>query len=79
MADTSIFNVPMEQSLELMPPICTDGMYAKRKSLDHVIYEINGISLSMKLIDRQGSNPGGIVYCGILEPTDLLAFGVPES
>ena len=79
MADTSILDVPVEQSLELVSSIGSDSMDAKGKLLDHVIYEIYGVLLSMALVDPQGSHPSSIVDGGVLETTDLLAFGVLES
>ena len=78
-ADAFVFDMPMEQSLELMAPICANGMDAKRKLIDHVIYEINGVVLSMTSVDLQSPDPGGIIYGSVLETTDLPVLGVLES
>ena len=61
-----------------MTPIGTDGMDSKRELLDHVVYEVGGVLLSMTGVDLQGSNPGSIVDGSILESTNLLSLGVLE-
>ena len=69
----------MKQSLELVTSIGTDGVDAKGELLDHVVYEVYGVLLSIAFVDLQGSNPGGIVNGGVLETPDLLPFGALES
>ena len=51
-----------------------DCVETEGESLNHIIYEINGIGLGMMLIDFQGSNKGSVVLGGVLEAPRLLAF-----
>ena len=45
MPDSLVLDVPVELCLELMAPVRTDRVDAKRDLLDHVIEERNGVLL----------------------------------
>jgi hypothetical protein len=62
-----------------MTLICTDGVDAKRELDYNVINEIYDILLGVTIVDLRSAYPGRVVYGSVLEPTDLRAFGVPES
>ena len=67
-----------EQLVELLL-VGPDRVNPERELLDHAVYEIDGVLLSMTSIDPQSPNPGSIVNGSISESTDLLAFAVLES
>ncbi len=45
MSDTLVFNVPVELRLELMAPVCANGMDPEGELLDKVINEVTCIRL----------------------------------
>lgn len=79
MTNPSILDVPVEQSLELVASIGSDGMDAKGELLDHLIYEIYGVLLSMAFVDLQGSYPSSIIDGGVLETPYLPTIIVLEG
>jgi len=78
MASAFVFDVPVELSLELMATIRSDSVNAKREPLYDIIYEVNGIRLSMALVDPQSAYPGGVINDGVLISTDPPTFRVLE-
>lgn len=79
MADTEVFDVPMELGLEFMAIICSDFAYTERELLDNVIDEVDRVCLSVLFVDFQGANAGCVIDCSILEPACLLALFSDES
>ena len=51
MPDAFIFNMPMELSLELMTVIGSYGLNSDREFIDHIIYKINGVLLSVFFVN----------------------------
>lgn len=62
-----------------MATICSDSVDAKRELLYDIIYEVNGVRLSMALVDPKSANPGGIVYGRVLVSTDPSAICILEA
>jgi hypothetical protein len=65
--------MPMKFCLEFMAVIGADRVNAKRKSLHHMIDEINCIGLGVALVNFQSSDSGGVINGCVLETSHLLA------
>jgi hypothetical protein len=50
---TEIFDMPVEMSLELVPSIGSDCVYAERELSKNVVYEIYNVFLSMLPVDLE--------------------------
>ena len=48
------------------------GMNAKREASNDVVDEINGIGLSVALVDFEGSDSGGVINGRVLETPRLF-------
>ena len=70
MSDTLVFNMPMELGLELMAPVCANGMDPEGELLDKVINEVTCISLVVTWIDLESAHPRRIIDSGVLIPLD---------
>ena len=70
--------MPVELCLELVSPVGSDRMDAKRKFVDHVIDESDGMRLIVTVEDLESSHTGGVIYGGVLKSTNILAFGCFE-
>ncbi len=79
MLNTLVFDMPVEQGLEFMSPISSDSMNSKRKFLDDMIDESNGIFLRMTGVYFQCPNPCGVVNGGILIALYLLAVIINKA
>lgn len=71
--DPEIFDMPMEFGLELMTVVGPHLANAEWELFDDMINEVDGVCLSMLLVDLEGANSGCIVDRRILEPADLFA------
>ncbi len=72
MSDTLVLNMPVELCLELMAPVCADGVDPEGELLDKVINEVTRIRLVMSGVDFEGAYPGRIVDRGVLIPLDCF-------
>ena len=66
--------MPMKLRLELVSPVRTDLLDTKREFFNDVIDEVDGIFLSMPVIDLQSPYASGIINGGV-----LIAFHVPHD
>jgi len=66
MADTEVFDMPMELSLELMTIIGSDFSYSIWELVADVIDKVLSVSLGMLLIDLEHANAGEVINGGIL-------------
>ena len=65
--------MPVEEGLELVAAIRSDGPYAERELLDHVVDEVDGVRLRVAGIDLQRANSGRIVDRRVLIPAHRSA------
>ena len=79
MADTEIFDMPMELGLELMTVISADFSYPEWELVDDVIDEADRVSLGMLLVDFECTNTRSVINSSILEAAYLLALLSEES
>ena len=70
MSDTLVFNMPMELRLELMAPVCANGMDPERELLNKVINEVTGVGLVVSRVNLEGAHPCRIIDSGVLIPLD---------
>jgi hypothetical protein len=75
MSNTLVFDVPVEQCLELMTSIGSNRVDAERELLYHVIDKINSVFLCMLPVDLESPDASGIVDCRVLKTTDLFPCG----
>ena len=71
-----VFNVPVEQRLELVTPIGPDRVNPKRELLDSLVNEIDRARLVVTPVNLESYDPCGIVDGRVLEATD---FGAVSS
>ena len=65
--------MPVKQSLELVAVVGLNGMDAKREFFEKIVDKIDGIFLSMTVINFERSCPGCVINRRILETSDFLA------
>ena len=70
MSDTLVFYVPMKLRLELMAPVCANGMDPEGELLDKVIDEVTCISLVVAGIYLESAYPRRIIDSCVLIPLD---------
>jgi hypothetical protein len=73
MPDPSVLDMPMELRLELMTPVCTNCMDAKRELLDGIVDEFNRAFLVVSTIDLHGSHARGVINGRVLKAPDSMA------
>jgi hypothetical protein len=56
-----VFDMPVEEGLELVPAVRADGRDAERELLDHVVDEADGVLLRVAGLDLQRSDARGVV------------------
>src|SRR6202035_1586916 len=66
MPNAQVVTMPVKLSLKLMPIICLNGMYPKRKFSSDIIYKINCTFLIVLPIYAQSSGAGRIIDGGVL-------------
>ena len=71
--------MPMKLRLELLSPVRTDLLDTKREFFNDVIDEVDGIFLSMPVIDLQRPYASGIINGGVLIAFELCAIVTFES
>lgn len=71
-ADTAVFDVPLEPGLELVTAVGSDRLYPEGKLLDDVIDEVDRGCLGLLGVGLQRADPGRVVDDRILEASDLL-------
>ena len=79
MADTEVFDMPMELGLELMAIIGFDFSYPELELVDNVIDKVLSVRLGMLLADLERGDAGGVINGGVLEAPDLLSLLSDES
>ena len=57
MPHAHVLDMPTEFDLELVTMVCSHRMDSERKTVNHMVDEINGIGLGMALVDLQGPDP----------------------
>jgi hypothetical protein len=53
--------MPVEQRLELVSSVGSDGAYPKRELLHHIVDEVDGVSLRVAAVTLQRANSSSIV------------------
>ena len=56
-----IGDMPVEERLELVAAVGSNGSNAERELLDHIVDEVDRIGLGVALVDLQRTNPSRIV------------------
>jgi hypothetical protein len=67
--------IPLKFSLKVMSLMCAPCMDAKRKLHEHILDEINCVSLRVLLVDRHSADASSIVNSFILKSFDPSALG----
>jgi hypothetical protein len=67
-SDTLVFNMPVELCLELMAPVCANGMNPERELLDKVINKVTCVRLVVSRINLEGAYPRRIIDSSVLIP-----------
>ncbi len=78
MLDAEISKMPVKFGLKFMAVIRTNCMNAKRKFMNYVVNEINGVLLGMLIVNFQRPYPGRIIDGRILESSGFIALLIPE-
>ena len=79
MADTAVFDMPVELGLELVAVIGSNFTNAEWELVNDVIDKVDRVCLSMFFIDFECSNTSGVINGGILEAASLLTLFSNES
>jgi hypothetical protein len=74
-----IFYMPVTLYLELVTPVCTDRMNTKRKTINDVIDEIDGVPLAVTYIDLQRPHPGSSTKRRVLETKYTLPVSIFQT
>lgn len=72
MPDPPVLDMPMELRLELMAPVCTNCVDAKRELVDGVVDELDRAFLVVTTVDLQGSYPRRVINGRILKAPDSM-------
>ena len=64
--------MPMELRLELMTPVRADRVDAKRKLLDGIVDEFDGVCLVVTTVDLEGSHARGVIDGRVLKAPDSM-------
>ena len=73
MANTVVLDMPVEFCLEVMIVVCSDLANAKREAFDNLVDKIDGVGVSLFLVDLECPHPGGVIDGRELEATDPLS------
>ncbi len=73
MANSLVFNMPMELGLELMAVVRSHLADAEREFVNDGVDEVDRVRLIVAVVDFQGANARGIVDRGVLVALDRLA------
>ena len=79
MPDSFVLDVPMESGLELMTPVRTDGMDAKRKLVDNAVNEVHRVGLVVTAIDFESSHSRCVIDGRVLKATDSMPVGTKSD
>jgi hypothetical protein len=79
MLDAHVFDVPMEQRLELVSIVCPHPSNSKGELLDHAIDEIDRVLLSVALVDAKRPDSGAVVNDRVLVPSHLATPPIHEA
>ena len=71
--------MPVKLRLELVSPVRTDLLDTKREFFNDVIDAVDGIFLSMPVIDLQSTYASSIINGGVLIAFELCAIVTVES
>jgi hypothetical protein len=66
MTDASIFDVPVELSLELVVVARPHLSDTESEALDDVVEEVDGVGLGVSAVDLEGPDTGDVVDGGVL-------------
>ena len=67
-----ILNMPVELGLELMPPVCSDGIDPKWEFLDHIINKLDGALLIVLPVYLKCSDTGCIIDSRVLIAANFI-------
>ena len=79
MANTLIFDMPVEFRLELMAVVGSDFPDAEREILDDVVDKVDGAGLSVFLVDLERTNTRGVIDSSELKRANFLTVFSFES
>jgi hypothetical protein len=78
-ADTEVFDMPMERELELAAIIGSDFSDPEWELVDDVIDKVDCASLGMLLVDLERADAGSVINGGVLELPDLRSLIFNEN
>ena len=71
MSDARVLDVPVELGLELMAIVGSDFSDPEGECPDHVVDEVDGVSLGVSVVDLESTDSGSIIDSSVLEASDI--------